>query len=94
MTFAPGTQYDTGSSNAVALDSHGHVVEVHVGSGRLLYRVGTVDFNNQTIAWGKGVEYDTGSSNAVALDDQGHAVEIHVGSGRPFSGSPQNPVAG
>ena len=35
MIIAPGTQYDTGSSNAVAVDDDGNVVEVHVGSGRL-----------------------------------------------------------
>ena len=35
MIIAPGTQYDTGSSNAVAVDDEGNLVEVHVGSGRL-----------------------------------------------------------
>jgi len=31
MIIAPGTQYDTGSSNAVAVDDEGNVVEAHVG---------------------------------------------------------------
>ena len=88
INWGKGQQYDTGSSNAVAMDDFGRVVEVHVGSGRLFYHVGTVDFANQTIDWGEKEPgqppYDTGSSNAVALDNEGNVVEVHVGSGRLF----------
>ena len=61
-------------------------MEVHVGSGRLFYRVGTVDFPNQTITLGKSHQYDTGGPNAVAMDDHGNVVEVHVGSGRLLPG--------
>jgi hypothetical protein len=84
ITWGPSTEYDSGDSNAVALDDQGHAVEVHVGTGRLFYRVGTADFTGQTITWGPSTEYDTGDSNAVALDDQGHVVEVHIGSRRLF----------
>ena len=85
-TFAwgPSIQYDTGGPNAVALDDHGNAVEVHVGTNRLFYRVGTVNFTNHTIAWGPSIQYDTGGPNAVALDDQGNALEVHVGTNRLF----------
>ena len=76
-------QYDTGGPNAVAMDDHGNVVEVHVGSG-LFYRVGTVDFPNQRITWCHGIQYDTGGPNAVALDDNGNVVEVHVGTRRLY----------
>jgi len=88
INWGKGQQYDTGSSNAVAMDDFGHVVEVHVGSGRLFYHVGVANFANHTIDWGEGQQYDTGSSNAVALaknlDVGAHVVEVHVGSGRLF----------
>ena len=77
-------EYDTGGPNAVALDDNGNAVEVHVGTERLFYRVGRVDFANRTIAWGESIEYDTGGPNAVALDDNGNAVEVHVGTERLF----------
>jgi hypothetical protein len=86
ISWGPSEPYDTGDSNAVALDDQGHAVEVHVGSGRLFSRVGTADFISDlgSITWGPSVEYDTGDSNAVARDNQGHVVEVHVGSGRLF----------
>jgi hypothetical protein len=59
-------------------------VEVHVGTNRLFYRVGTVEFTNRTIAWGPSIQYDTGGPNAVTLDDHGNAVEVHVGTNRLF----------
>ena len=40
LSSGPSTEYDSGSANAVALDDSGHAVEVHVGTGRLFYRVG------------------------------------------------------
>jgi hypothetical protein len=84
-------EYDTGSSNAVAMDNFGHVVEVHVGTGRLYYRVGTADFISRTITWGSSIEYDAGSSNAVALAKgdpnvivEGQLVAVHVGAGHLY----------
>jgi hypothetical protein len=84
IAWGPSIQYDTGGPNAVALDDHGNAVEVHVGTDRLFYRVGTVDFTHKTIAWGPSIQYDTGGPNAVALDDNGNVVEVHVGTGRLF----------
>ena len=84
FVWGPSIQYDTGGPNAVALDDHGNAVEVHVGTNRLFYRVGTVNFTNHTIAWGPSIQYDTGGPNAVALDDQGNALEVHVGTNRLF----------
>jgi hypothetical protein len=88
IDWGPGAEYDTGGPNAVALweDSGGagHAFEVHVGSGRLFYRAGAVDFAKQMITWGYGVDYDTGDSNAVAMDAYGEFVEVHVGSDRLF----------
>ena len=52
ISWGPSEPYDTGDSNAVALDNQGHVVEVHVGSGRLFYRLGAADFTSQMIAFG------------------------------------------
>jgi hypothetical protein len=81
-------QYDTGSSNAVAIDNNGNVVEVHIGADTyiecLFYRVGKVDFGKQTIVWGKSTQYDTGLSNVVALDNNGNVVEVHTGTHRRF----------
>ena len=90
ISWGPSEPYDTGDSNAVALDDQGDVVEVHVGSGRLFSRVGTADFISDlgSITWGPSVEYDTGGPNAVALwkdpGGAGYVAEVHVGSGRLF----------
>jgi hypothetical protein len=84
IAWGPSIQYDTGGPNAVALDDHGNALEVHVGTNRLFYRVGTVNFTNRTTAWGPSIQYDTGGPNAVALDDQGNALEVHVGTNRLF----------
>jgi hypothetical protein len=78
IAWGPSRQYDTGGPNAVALDDHANVVEVHVGTSRLFYRVGTVNVASQTIAWGPSRQYDTGGPNAVALDDHKNVVEVHV----------------
>ena len=84
VSFGPSIEYDTGSSNAVAMDNYGHVVEVHASSGLLYYRVGAADFISRTITWGPSLEYDTGSSNAVAMDNHGHVVEGHASSDRVY----------
>jgi len=84
IAWGNSLQYDTGGPNAVALDDNGNAVEVHVGTNRLFYRVGKVDFASHTIAWGNSFQYDTGGPNAVALDNSGNAVEVHVGTNRLF----------
>ena len=84
IAWGPSIQYDTGGPNAVALDDHANAVEVHVGTARLFYRVGTVDFASQMVDWGPSIQYDTGGPNAVALDDHANAVEVHVGTARLF----------
>jgi hypothetical protein len=83
LTLGPSIKYDTGSSNSVALDDEGNVVEVHVGTGTnsLFYHVGKVDFGARTVDWGASNQYDTGSSNSVAVDNEGNVVEVHVGTG-------------
>jgi hypothetical protein len=88
ITWGPSVEYDTGGPNAVALwkdpGGAGYVAEVHVGSGRLFYRLGAAAGLDQRIPLSPSVEYDTGGPNAVARDNQGHVVEVHVGSGRLF----------
>ena len=83
LTLGPSLKYDTGSSNSVALDDEGNVVEVHVGTGTnlLYYRVGKVDFTTCTIDFGPSTQYDTGDRNSVALRSDGTVVEVHVGTG-------------
>ncbi len=51
INWGPSKQYDTGSSNSIFMDNAGHCVEVYVGSGRLFYRVGQVNFDSSTISW-------------------------------------------
>jgi hypothetical protein len=80
IDWAPGGQYDTGGSNAVAIgNSSDDFVEVHVGSDRLFYHYGSAGLTVTPSA-----RYDTGSSNAVALDNFHHVVEVHVGSGQLY----------
>ena len=59
ISWGPSTEYDTGGPNAVDMDNNGNCVEVHVGTYRLFYRVGKIDFNSQTISWGPSTQYDT-----------------------------------
>jgi hypothetical protein len=87
IEWGPSTQYDTGTSNAIAL--HGArdlCVAVHVGSGKLYYRVGQVDYEKQSIAWGASAEYGEGRSNAISLSSSGgkYCVEVHVRSGKLY----------
>ena len=84
IEWGPSTKYDTGSSDSIAMDNAGHCVEVHVGSGRLFYKVGKVNFDTEEIQWGPSIQYDTGSSSSISMDNSGHCVEVHVGSGRLF----------
>ena len=84
ISWGPSEQYDTGGPNAVDMDNNGNCVDVHVGTDRLFYRVGKIDFNSQTISWGPSTEYDTGGPNAVAMDNNGNCVEVHVGTDRLF----------
>ena len=82
--MGPSIHYDTGSSNSISLDNAGHIIEVHVVSGKIFYRVGKVNFDTEKIEWGPSIQYDTGSSNSVSIDNSGHCVEDHFGSGLLF----------
>jgi hypothetical protein len=84
IAWGTSTRYETGGPDAVAMDNNGDAVEVHVGSGKLYYRVGTIDAATQTVAWGASIQYDTGGPNAVAMDNNGDVVEVHVGSGKLY----------
>ncbi len=80
IEWGPITQYDTGTSNTIAQNFGDDCVELHVGSGNLYYRVGTLDHEKRTIEWGLSAPYDTGTSGAIALHGDGkYCVEVHVG---------------
>jgi len=70
-------KYDTGGFNSIAMDNSGHCIEVHVASLKLFYRVGTVNFDTQTIDWGTGTQYDTGRFNSIAMDNNGRCIEVN-----------------
>jgi beta propeller repeat protein len=84
IEWGPCTKYDTGCSNSISMDNAGHCVEVHVGSGRLYYRVGKVNFDTEEIQWGPCTKYGTGCSNSISMDNAGHCIEVHVRSGRLY----------
>ncbi|HVV08925.1 hypothetical protein [Amycolatopsis sp.] len=68
---------DVGYHPAVAVNSHGQVVEVHDnGSGTLWYWTGTLGADGR-ISWRRHGRYDNGQTPAVALDDNGQLVEVH-----------------
>lgn len=75
------THATAGALFGVALDYGRHVVAVHShGDGNILYRVGTLEYN-QTITWYGFVAYETGSAVAIALNNNWKVVEVHCGSG-------------
>ncbi|NUR50707.1 MAG: phosphatidylinositol-specific phospholipase C domain-containing protein [Hamadaea sp.] len=68
---------DQGVVPAVAVNSHGQVVEVHdSGHGTLWYWIGQWQADN-TVRWLSHGRYDTGTNPAVALTDSGMLVEVH-----------------
>lgn len=68
---------DTGSNPAVAINSHGQVVEVHDnGNGSLWYWTGQLGADG-TVTWLRHGRYDSGQTPAVALNDDGRLVEVH-----------------
>ncbi|GAA5198597.1 hypothetical protein GCM10023322_72310 [Rugosimonospora acidiphila] len=68
---------DIGYDPAVAINSHGQVVEVHdSGSGALWYWTGTYGADGR-VTWLRHGQYDTGTTPAVALNDSGQLVEVH-----------------
>lgn len=84
IAIETGRHYGTGRSNAVALNDHGHVVEVHVVEDNLYYRLGQVNFANRTIDWGGPERYGTGGVNAIALDNHDNVVEVHADAGGSY----------
>ncbi|MEV6605338.1 hypothetical protein [Kutzneria sp. NPDC051319] len=73
------TEYkrDVGYHPAVAINSHGQIVEVHdSGAGALWYWTGTVAADG-TVNWLRHGKYDSGTTPAVALNDAGQLVEVH-----------------
>jgi hypothetical protein len=73
------TEYlrDTGDNPAVAMNSHGQIVEVHnSGSGELWYWTGTYGADGR-VTWLRQGRYDKGVTPAVALNDNGWLVEVH-----------------
>ncbi|EWM11261.1 hypothetical protein [Kutzneria sp. 744] len=73
------TEYkrDVGYHPAVAINSHGQIVEVHdSGAGALWYWTGTVAADG-TVTWLRHGKYDSGTTPAVALNDAGQLVEVH-----------------
>ena len=73
--------YDRGISPAIAINDQGVVIEAHqsekVGDYRLWSRVGFVDSDSKTIAWGGSNYYDHGNPPAIALNNNNIAVEVH-----------------
>jgi hypothetical protein len=86
IDWGPSAAYDTGQSNAIAVDSdRDQCAGLHVGSGKLYYRVGQVDYKKKSIDWGPSTEYGAGSSNALTLSSDGkYCVEVHVGTGKLY----------
>lgn len=87
IQWGVSTNYGDGGGLAIAVDNHGHCVEVHRGTpgtadeDKHYYRLGVVEPAKRTIIWGEQrKEYDTGGGLAVALDDSGRCVEVHRGS--------------
>ena len=75
-----GYRRDRGQNPAVAINSHGQIVEVHdSGSGQLWYWAGKVEVSQgvPAVRWLVHERYDTGDRPAVALNDAGQIVEVH-----------------
>jgi hypothetical protein len=73
------TEYrrDVGYNPAVAINSHGQIVEVHdSGNGTLWYWTGTYGADGR-VTWSRHGQFDTGQTPAVALNDNGWLVEVH-----------------
>jgi hypothetical protein len=66
---------DRGSNPGVAVNAHGHVIEVHDAGGGLWYWTGVIE--GERVRWMRHGEYDTGRNPAVALSDDGLIVEVH-----------------
>jgi hypothetical protein len=68
---------DQGYSPAVAMNSSGHVIEVHdSGDGDLWYWSGRT-LSGGLVEWLQHEKYDTGQEPAVALNDDGYVFEVH-----------------
>jgi len=78
-----GYRDDEGFRPAVALNTLGHVVEVHDdGDDTLWYWHGRYASATDTVVWLNHGRYDTGIDPAVAVDQNGVVVEVHKHQGR------------
>jgi hypothetical protein len=79
------TQYDTGRTPQISVNSSGTLVEVHQNNDdakKLFYRYGYVDPNNSrpNITWTSGtlgIQYESGVDPRISLNDTFTLVETH-----------------
>ena len=70
---------DRGITPAVAMNSHGQVIEVHeseAGNHKLWYWTGQLETGG-SVRWQRHGRYGRGTTPAVALNDDGWIVEVH-----------------
>ncbi|MFC1476153.1 phosphatidylinositol-specific phospholipase C domain-containing protein [Candidatus Zixiibacteriota bacterium] len=77
ITGKEGYVRDAGYSPAIAINSSGHVIEVHhSGSEELWYWTGQLQSGGK-IEWHRHGKYTTGQRPAIALNNDGLVVEVH-----------------
>ncbi|MFA8449740.1 MAG: phosphatidylinositol-specific phospholipase C domain-containing protein [Bacteroidales bacterium] len=84
ISWGGSHKYDGGGDNpSVTINDNNQVVEVHQAptSGRIWYRVGTINVANKDIQWGPSTDYDSGSAPNVDLLNNGYLVEVHRSEG-------------
>jgi hypothetical protein len=82
LKWSPGAvKYDNGLYPSVAVNNDGLVLEMHRSDNyqHLWYRVGQIDFDNWTIAWGSSYRLDPGLFPSVAINDR-FALQVHPSS--------------
>ena len=82
VTWGGDTHYDKGDHPCVAINSRGHVLEVHstVTLRRLHRRLAVVNTRTQTLDWVRdGLQYDMGVYPSISLNDNTdkNLVETH-----------------
>ena len=84
IAFSNSHQYQAKGFNPSVALSGTTVVEVHnatAAPGSLMYRVGIVNTNKDTIQWGKAYKYDKGFNPSIALSGT-TAIEVHNAGGQ------------
>lgn len=88
IDFGSSRKLDSGRWPSIAINNHGHVIEVHgsevcihgvlgvIGCG-LWYHVGEVDLPARRILFGGSHKYDSGKVPGVDINDAGQLVEVH-----------------